>query len=108
MTFGKFFGLGFLLALLLGALKIFYIQVLNADTQAVQYGFWFFTIVITIACTRRLGVINYLESFLICGFWFVISLFLDFLLTSQTAGFEMFSRWDIWIGYALMILSIQL
>ncbi len=108
MTFGRFFGLGFVLAILLAALKIFYIQIFNADTQAVQYGFWFFTIIITIACVRRMGVINFLESFLLCGFWFIMTIFFDFLITSQIVGFNMFSRLDIWVGYAIMTLSIFL
>ncbi len=108
MTFGKFFGLGFLLAILLAALKIFYIQIFNDQSQFIQFGFWFFIILITIACVRRVGVINFLESFLICGFWFVIALFFDFMITSQIAGFDMFKRLDIWLGYVIMVLSIFL
>lgn len=108
MTFGKFFGLGFVLAVILSALKIFYVQIFNDQSQAVQYAFWLVVILVTIACVRRLGVINYLEAFLVCGFWFIGVLFFDFLITSQILDFSIFARLDIWIGHAIMLLSIFL
>jgi hypothetical protein len=50
MTFGKFFGLGFVLAILAAAIKVFYFQALNPDSVGVMYVLGVFLVIITIAC----------------------------------------------------------
>jgi hypothetical protein len=108
MTFGKFFGLGFVLAILAAAIKVFYFQALNPDSVGVMYVLGVFLVIITIACVRRLGVINYLEAFLTAGMWFLFQLFFDFLITTQVVGLKFYTRYSTWIAYALVVLTVIL
>ncbi len=108
MTFGKFFGLGFMLALVSAAAKVLFLQIFNDESVAIMWGFWLFIIVATIACVRRLGIINYLESFLVAGMWFLFQLFFDFLITTQIVGLTFYTRYEIWVAYGLVVLSVVL
>lgn len=106
MTFGKFFGFAFLLWLFLAAVKVFFVKMLGLDGGFTEYAYWFFIAIFSIALSRRLGHINFLEAMLVAGFWFLISLVLDFLVTSPLAGSLILSRWQVWVGYLVMALSI--
>jgi hypothetical protein len=104
MTFGKFFGFAFLLWAIQAVVKVLFINGYGLDTQAMEYLYWLLIAIVTIALVRRLGYINYLEAMLVAGFWFFIGLIMDFILTSPILGEIIASRWEVWVGYAVMLL----
>ncbi len=106
MTFKRFIFLGFMLWLLLAVLKygVFRLFDLSSMFNLIVYGF--LTFVITLACVRRLGVINILEAAMVAGLWFVGILFADFVVFIQVAGVSMFKSWHLWGGYGVVIIAI--
>jgi len=108
MTFAKFFGLGFTLAVLAAAAKILFLNVLNPESGAVLYGFWFFMVLFTVACVRRLGVIQYLEASLVIITWFGIIMVVDLIVVAPVAGIRVFTTLNIWIANLIILASIWL
>jgi hypothetical protein len=106
MTLTKFFGYAILLWILLAVIKVVFIKILSLDTQVLEYVYWFLMGMFSISLARRLGPINFLEAMLVAGFWFFVNLILDFILTSPIVGSLILARWEVWVGYAVMILSI--
>jgi hypothetical protein len=108
MTFGKFFGLGFMLTLVCAVAKVLFLQIFNDQSVVIMVAFWLFIVIATIACVRRLGIINYLESFLAAGMWFLFQLFFDFLITTQIVGLTFYKRYEMWVAYGLVVLIVIL
>lgn len=108
MTFAKFFSLGLILSLLAAVAKIIFLNGLNQELAAVQYGFWLFIVLLTVACVRRLGVINYLEVVMTLFVWFGVMLVVDLLLTASFVGLEVFTTFNIWIANILVPVSVWL
>lgn len=106
MTFVRFLGFGVLSALILSVLKILFFGFLDPLNIVVQYLYWFLTFVVVVACSRRLGFINYLEAVVVLVIWLVIALFFDLLIASQFLGLVLFKNFYILFGYLIMALAI--
>ncbi len=106
MTFKKFFGYGFLAWLLTVAIKVLFFKFTGIDTLFAQVLFGFLICLATLACCRRLGVINYLEGLMTAIVWLLLSLLGDFLVIVPIVGYEPYKRWPFWAGYLLFGLTI--
>lgn len=100
--------LGFVLTLVLGAIKFVFYNVLAGDSAVFNYVEWALIVLAAIAAVRRLGIINYLEAIFAAVCWWLFSLIFDFLITSAFAGLEIFRDVHLWIGYLVMMLAIFL
>ncbi len=108
MTFTRFFGFGALLWILLALLKAVFLNILNLDSVLLQMFFGFLVFVISMACARRLGVINYLEGALVTTIWTLGLLFFDFFVLRIILGIFVFSKTVLWLGYGLTAVAIFL
>ena len=108
MTFTRFFGFGVLLWVLLLVLKAAFLNLFNLDSFALQVLFGFVVFVVSMACARRLGFINYLEGGLVAVVWTGGVLILDFFVARPILGWVIFSKGILWAGYLLVALSVFL
>lgn len=100
LTFFQWF---FFLLLKLGHFKYAWFGSMGG---AGDYVFFLLVMVITAALVRRLGVINFLEAIMVLMLWFIMDVLLDLLITAFVLGLVMFSWWQLWAGYFLMMLVI--
>lgn len=89
-------------------LKFFFLSSLNLDSVYILIVFWLSVALITIACVRRVGVMNYLEAMLIMGFWLFFSLLIENITLAVLLGNDIYREPALWISYLVMILSIFL
>ncbi len=86
--------------------KVVFIHYLNIDNIMVKIAYFLALIIITIAVVRRMGVLNYLESFLIVIVWFVTMVLVDMAITSFLIGRDMYSHLYFYLSYLVVLLSI--
>ena len=105
MTAKRFLVLAFVVVLCLGIIKLLFTNFL-ADTSAFYYLELVLIALVSMAASRRLGTINYLEALLAIGMWWLFALVFDFFITSAFVGFEIFRDGHFWIGYLVMGLAV--
>lgn len=88
--------------------KVIFIHYLNIDNLMVKIAYFLALIIITIAVVRRMGTINYLESFLLVVVWFVTMVLVDMAVTSFLIGREMYSHLYFYLSYLAVLLAIIL
>ncbi len=104
MTIGKFLT-GLLVSQVLFVItKIIFISYFNIDSYFFIGMMWLVLSVITIAIVRRMGVLNYFESFFIAVVWTFFSLLLDLAITASVVGRDIYSTWYFWLTYLVIIL----
>jgi len=108
MTLTKFVLLTFLQWLFLLILKLAHFKYAWFGSMGGlgDYVFFLLVMVIAAALVRRIGVINFLEAIMLLVLWFVMDALLDLLITAFVLGIGMFSWWQLWAGYALMMLTV--
>ncbi len=72
----------------------------------IKIAYFLALIIITIAVVRRMGVLNYLESFLIAIVWFVAMILVDMVITSFLIGRDMYTHLYFYLSYLVVLLSI--
>ncbi len=102
MTFKKLFGYGILLAIVIVVIEFIFGRFLNIDSIWLQVSEWLLIAAFSIALSRRLGTINYLEAILVIGTWLIISLLFSYILL----GTITFQHGYVWIGYLVMAVAI--
>ncbi|HEX3096018.1 MAG TPA: hypothetical protein VHQ20_02770 [Patescibacteria group bacterium] len=90
------------------ATKVLFIHYLNTDNIFVMVAFFVFLILETIAVVRRLGIINYLESFLLVIVWFFAIMICDISFTSYLIGRDMYAHIYYWLANLAILISIIL
>lgn len=109
MTFTKIITFGLFLGIVLAAAKIFLVQSFEWDTTPIaHYILWAIGSFFSVALVRRLGVITYLESFIVMGFWLIFLLIIDGVLVGYLVGYHMFATIPFWLSYLVVLLSIFL
>lgn len=108
MEFSKLFGFGAFLVVVLTVLKVIAFQLFDLKLLAISLLFGLLVFVLTVASTRRLGVINYLEAMLAAGLWFIMILLTDLLVTGPLAGYGIFKTLLLWLSYLLGIITVLL
>lgn len=103
MTFSKFFGFGFLVAVGTGLLTVFLDKYIGLVPSIANYVLWILVIVITTACVRRLGVINFLEGILVACVWLFMRAIFDLLVTAPILGIGIYGKVQLWISYAVIV-----
>ena len=73
-----------------------------------QLFFWAIICLVSISLVRRIGVINFFESFFVIFIWFVGGLFFDLVITSRFTGNSIFSKSEYWYGFLMLGLSVFL
>ncbi|HEX3099956.1 MAG TPA: hypothetical protein VHQ41_03200 [Patescibacteria group bacterium] len=87
-------------------LKIFFINSLDLDNNAVMGLFFVLIVVAAIATVRRLGILNYLESFFLSVSWLLLTLIVDVIVVAHFTGYDIYKAWYYWLTYLAMILAI--
>ena len=98
----------FAFQVILALLKIFFIGSLDLDNTVVMSLFFIFIIVVAIATVRRMGILNYIESFFISGVWFITALIVDYVITANFTGFDIYKTWYYWFTFLAVILAVIL
>jgi hypothetical protein len=78
----------------------------NPGVQSVVY--WAIVAAVAAALVRRLGVINFLESFYTIFLWVVVGGFLDLIITSKFTGLGIFEQKDFLVGFGVLAASVFL
>jgi succinate-acetate transporter protein len=108
ITPGKLFGYGIVFAILTGLLRLLAANVFNTSNIAVDAVLWVVLVVIAVATSRRLGVINYLEAMVTAVLWLVFSLTFDALCIARFITPSLWQRTETYVGYAVGMLAIFL
>lgn len=108
MTIGKLFFGTILSQILFVISKVLFINVLNIDATLIRLALLLVTVLITTAVVRRLGILNYLESFFLIILWLIITLIVDLIITTAITGREVYTTWYFWANYFVMLLSLFL
>lgn len=69
---------------------------------------WLAVALISIACSRRLGVISYVEALLVLTMWLILSLILDVLVIATIAGNGIYHHLYLWLSYLVMMVTVFL
>ena len=86
--------------------KVVFIHYLNIDNVIVKTAYFLTLIIVTIAVVRRMGTINYLESFLIAIVWFITMILVDMAITSFLIGRDMYSHIYFYFSYLVVVLAV--
>ena len=86
--------------------KVFFINTLNMDSWAIMVAFFVLLIVETIAVVRRMGTLNYIESFFLVGVWLITILIVDYAVTSRLIDDDLYTTLYYWMTYLAIILSL--
>jgi hypothetical protein len=86
--------------------KVFFIGSLDLENIVVKGIYYFALVIITIAVVRRMGILNYVESFFLCAVWLITSLFVDYVVTAHFVGWDIYKTWLYWITLLVIILSV--
>jgi len=106
MTFTRFFGFWFLLWLLLAVLQAVFLNNFNLDAASAKIIFALAVLVITLACCRRLGVINFLEGAMVAIVWTLGLLLANWIILKHVLNLAVFSHFILWVGYLVVALTI--
>ena len=107
MTLSKFIIFTFLQWFLLLILKTLHFKwevFGNVWTSDLTY--FILVSVVAAALVRRFGVINYLEAMFVMFFWFIMGGLLDLLVAGFVIGSGIFLKWQLWVGYFVMMFVI--
>ena len=97
---GIIWGVAFIVASLFVGFKV--------SSQIIIQGITTLAVVITAFLLAKSLNVSAIKEMLKYSFsWVVVGLILDALITARFTGWGFFSRWDIWLGY-LLILVIPL
>ncbi len=109
MTAKKFFLFSLLQWVAFVILKVWVFNNVIFGNPGVQEIFFFLlTGATTAALVRRLGVLNYLESFFIIITWTLTGVLVDLVFTSAYTGLSIFGSSQYWWGLFCMDLSVFL
>jgi hypothetical protein len=106
MTAAKLFWYGYLLTVVLALTKVVFFGILNSESVWLAVVLYAFAILFTIACVRRLGILNYLESFIVITFWFLFAIAHDLLFVGLSVGLKPYKTWTFWLIYPMMLFTI--
>jgi hypothetical protein len=106
MTPKKFLRMFLLQLIFITAVKVYFFKNYDFSNALNVYLYWLAIVVITAAFVRRLGIMNFLEAFIVCILWFVTDLFVDLIFTSGIAGLSIFTTRGYWSGHVMMLATI--
>jgi hypothetical protein len=86
--------------------KVFFIGSLNMDNLVVVVLFYTALVLETIVVVRRMGVLNYIEAFFLAFVWLFTLLIVDFIVTSNWIGRDIYTTLNYWLTYLVIILAL--
>ena len=96
----------FTFQVILALLKIFFIGSFDLDNKVVITLFFALIIVVAIATVRRMGILNYLESFFLAAVWLLTALMVDYVITANFTSFDIYKTWYYWFTHLAVILTV--
>lgn len=87
-------------------LKIFVIGSFDIDNKVVITLFFAAIVIAAIAVVRRMGIINYIESFFLSAVWFITTIIVDYMITANFTGFDIYKAWYYWFAHLAVILAV--
>ncbi len=106
MTIGSLIAGTLVSQILFAVLKIFFIGSLNIDNNLIWAAFFMALMIVTIAIVRRLGILNYVESFFLAAVWTIAALIVDYVVTVNFLTLDMYQTWTYWLTHIIIILTI--
>jgi len=107
MTIKKFVFILFLQWVVFTILKYYFFGKEIFTNQSTQnLIFWAIVIIVTVVLVRSLGVINYFEGIFTAFLWFIVGIISDLIILTALIGYGMYSKWQFWVGYLLMALTV--
>ncbi len=88
--------------------KVLFATALDINNIYIVYVMWLLVAVWAIAFTRRLGVLNYLESIMVLIVWVVTSLILDYIILGTLLGNDVYRHLYLWISYLIIVIAVFL
>lgn len=88
--------------------KIFFINSLNMESWTVTILYYLALTIITIAVSRRMGTLNYFEDIFLIVVWLIVSLIVDFVITTSVTGKDVYTTSYFWISYLVISVSLLL
>jgi hypothetical protein len=104
MTFNKFLGFGIISTLILGLIKAV-ATFANTDLLLVSFFILLIESIVAIACIRRLGVINYLESIMVILIWGIFMIIFDVIVLTLIFNLPILSSGLYWLGMLVILVS---
>lgn len=86
--------------------KVFFIHSLNLDSWVIMTGFYAALVVITIAVVRRMGTLNYIESFFLAFVWLITTLVVDYVILTKFVGWDFYHAWYYWLTHVAVIVAL--
>lgn len=108
MTFKSFLGLGLVFSLLTSLGKLVTLFYLDPTTGLTQTFFLVYMLLMSAAVVRRVGVMNFFESFLLIAVWTFFGIVGDIFITATIAGLVVYTTFIFWAGYIVAAVSMLL
>jgi len=107
MTIKKFIFILFLQWVVFSILKYYFFGKEILSSQSIQnLIYWALVIITATVLVRSLGVINYFEGIFTAFLWLVVGIISDLIILTTLIGYGMYSKWQFWVGYLLMVLAV--
>ncbi len=106
MTVARYFAILFFQIAVFILLKLFFFNITGLQSAFYFYLYLFAIFLFSLALSRRLGVINYLEAMFTCVMWFFFNFLADLVFTSNFLGTTIFRQKELWLGYLIMVTAV--
>lgn len=105
MTLGRLVSRTIVAIALFSLWKVIFFGYFNTENWALLVFFYVIAALVAIAVVRRLGVLNYLENFLVLIVWLVAALIVDWIVVGRILDDQVWSDGHFWISYLVIILA---
>ena len=91
---------------LITLLKFVFVTLFDIGNLYITYFLWFLIAAITVACCRRLGVLNYLEALTVLIIWIFLAMFIDAMFLTSVTGFDAYRHLYLWVSYIVIGVTV--
>lgn len=105
MTLAQLIGKTTIAIFLFSLWKVIFFGILDSSNTLLLAIYYLVAAIIAMAVVRRLGVLNYLEAFMIAFIWLVITMGIDFLLVGRVLDESLWRNWHFWLSYLVLIVA---
>ena len=104
MNYKKLFGFGILIWAVAFLVATAFVAYEAADTLWAKAIVILAVAVIAFFAGKTLKSVSAMDALKYSTSWVAIGLILDMIVTVRFTGWEVFSAWDLWVGYALVFI----
>lgn len=106
MTIGSLLVGTFISEVLFVLTKVVFIKYLNLDSWLIKAAFFIVLAIAAIATVRRMGILNYIESFFLVIVWTIAGLITDYIITTRILGLDVYTTLNFWLAYIVIIVAV--